>query len=106
MRRLTPMDIYNKEFKQTIRGYDVNEVNEFLDLIISNYEDILDENKLLKEKLKRLESAGIVDRVPEKSDPPVVDAIPERDLSQYDQIIRDILLRIEQIERRIGLYAR
>ncbi|SFJ07792.1 DivIVA domain-containing protein [Thermoflavimicrobium dichotomicum] len=103
MRRLTPMDIYNKEFKHAIRGYDVNEVNEFLDLIISNYEEVLEENKRLKEQVKKLEM--------EKEQNPVIHEtgsyqVMARDLSQYDQIIRDILLRIEQIERRIGLYAR
>lgn len=38
MQRLTPRDIFNKDFKSSIRGYDVDEVNEFLDLVIQNYE--------------------------------------------------------------------
>ncbi|RAL25904.1 DivIVA domain-containing protein [Thermoflavimicrobium daqui] len=101
MRRLTPMDIYNKEFKNAIRGYDVNEVNEFLDVVISNYEDVLEENKRLKEQLKKLEKDQ--PHVPQNTGRYQV---MEKDMSQYDQIIRDILIRIEQIERRIGLYAR
>ncbi len=53
MTRLTPMDIFNKDFKQSIRGYDVQEVNEFLDLIIRDFEDLIEENKQLKEQLKK-----------------------------------------------------
>lgn len=31
---LTPLDIHNKEFKRSFRGYDEDEVNEFLDQVI------------------------------------------------------------------------
>lgn len=37
MPRLTARAIHNKEFKRTFRGYDVNEVNDFLDQIIKDY---------------------------------------------------------------------
>ena len=35
---LTPIDIHNKEFSKVFRGYDEDEVNEFLDQIIKDYE--------------------------------------------------------------------
>ncbi|WP_108669768.1 DivIVA domain-containing protein [Peribacillus acanthi] len=48
---LTPLDIHNKEFTKGFRGYDEDEVNEFLDQIIKDYELILREKKELEEKL-------------------------------------------------------
>ncbi|GAF66153.1 cell-division initiation protein [Bacillus sp. TS-2] len=42
---LTPLDIHNKEFTRTFRGYDEDEVNEFLDQIIKDYEAVLREKK-------------------------------------------------------------
>ncbi|QPC46273.1 DivIVA domain-containing protein [Mangrovibacillus cuniculi] len=48
---LTPLDIHNKEFSRGFRGYDEDEVNEFLDQIIKDYEIILREKKELEEKL-------------------------------------------------------
>lgn len=49
--RLTPMDINNKEFKKVLRGYDSEEVDEFLDKIVENYEEVFKENSVLKEKI-------------------------------------------------------
>ncbi|MGF7046172.1 cell division initiation protein [Paenibacillus sp. DS2015] len=42
---LTPLDIHNKEFGRRIRGYDEDEVNEFLDQVIKDYESVIRENK-------------------------------------------------------------
>ncbi len=47
---LTPMDIHNKDFKRAIRGYSTNEVDEFLDRIVSDYEKLFRENDKLKEQ--------------------------------------------------------
>ncbi|MBQ9478189.1 MAG: DivIVA domain-containing protein [Selenomonadaceae bacterium] len=47
---LTPMDIHNKDFKRTIRGYSTNEVDEFLDRIVGDYEKLFRENDKLKEQ--------------------------------------------------------
>ena len=38
--KLTPVDISNKEFKKGIRGYAVEEVQEFLDEVVENYEKV------------------------------------------------------------------
>lgn len=35
---LSPLDIHNKEFTRGFRGYNEDEVNEFLDQIIKDYE--------------------------------------------------------------------
>ncbi|MPQ43984.1 DivIVA domain-containing protein [Clostridium tarantellae] len=49
--KLTPMDINNKEFKKALRGYCPEEVDEFLDKIVEEYENLYRENTTLKEKI-------------------------------------------------------
>lgn len=51
---LSPLDIHNKEFTRGFRGYAEDEVNEFLDQIIKDYEIILREKKDLDEKVKMM----------------------------------------------------
>ncbi|WP_410514532.1 DivIVA domain-containing protein [Paenibacillus sp. BR2-3] len=48
---LTPLDIHNKEFARRFRGYDEDEVNEFLDQVIKDYEIVIRENKELHNQL-------------------------------------------------------
>ncbi|RDW18482.1 septum formation initiator [Oceanobacillus arenosus] len=52
---LTPLDIHNKAFAKSLRGYDQDEVNEFLDQVIKDYEMAIREKKELKEKVGQLE---------------------------------------------------
>ncbi|MFE0556118.1 DivIVA domain-containing protein [Paenibacillus sp. FSL W8-0187] len=52
---LTPLDIHNKEFARRIRGYDEDEVNEFLDQIIKDYESVIRENKELGNQLMTMQ---------------------------------------------------
>lgn len=51
---LTPLDIHNKEFNKGFRGYDEDEVNEFLDQVIKDYELVLREKKDLEERLNEM----------------------------------------------------
>ncbi|WP_088043883.1 DivIVA domain-containing protein [Bacillus sp. EAC] len=48
---LTPLDIHNKEFGKSFRGYDEDEVNEFLDQVIKDYEIVIREKKQLEEQI-------------------------------------------------------
>lgn len=48
---LTPMDIHNKEFPVRMRGYDQDEVNDYLDQIIKEYEMLLKQKKEADNKL-------------------------------------------------------
>lgn len=52
--KITPMEINNKEFKKVLRGYNAEEVDEFLDEIVENYEELYKESSLLKEKVSAL----------------------------------------------------
>jgi len=52
---LTPLDIHNKEFSRSFRGYDEDEVNEFLDQVIKDYEALIRENKDLQNQMFTLQ---------------------------------------------------
>jgi cell division initiation protein len=49
---LTPLEIHNKEFETRMRGFDKDEVNEFLDQVIRDYELLIRENKETKDDLE------------------------------------------------------
>ena len=51
---LSLLDIHNKEFTRGFRGYAEDEVNEFLDQIIKDYEIVLREKKELEDKVKAM----------------------------------------------------
>lgn len=51
---ITPLDIQNKQFAKSVRGYKEEDVDGFLDLMTLDLEKILDENQKLKEKVKNL----------------------------------------------------
>lgn len=51
---ITPMEINNKEFKRSFRGYDIDEVDDFLDQVVEDYEKLYKENGALREKLNSL----------------------------------------------------
>lgn len=53
--KITPMDINNKDFKKGLRGYNVDEVHDFLDNLAEEYEIIYKENLNLKDKTSFLE---------------------------------------------------
>lgn len=51
---LTPLDIENKKFqKQMMNGYNVDEVDDFLDEITVDYEKLYKENTELREEIER-----------------------------------------------------
>ena len=50
---ITPLDIQNKEFKKSVRGYNEAQVDAFLDQIMIDYEQLYKENLEMKEQLER-----------------------------------------------------
>ena len=53
---ITPADIENKDFSRVKRGYDMEEVDDFLDLIIVDMEKLLRENRQLKEEIAKAQT--------------------------------------------------
>ncbi|ALS78213.1 MULTISPECIES: DivIVA domain-containing protein [Planococcus] len=49
---LSPLDIHNKEFSRAFRGYQEDEVNEFLEQIMRDYEILLKDKATLEERLR------------------------------------------------------
>jgi len=52
--RLTPLDIRNHRFSTRMRGLDAAEVEAFLRLIAEDYEELVRENEVLRDKTQRL----------------------------------------------------
>ncbi|MGF6376187.1 cell division initiation protein [Clostridiales Family XIII bacterium PM5-7] len=53
---ITPFEIENKDFSKAMRGYNIEEVDEFLDEIILDLQKLLAENEKLKADAKKLAS--------------------------------------------------
>jgi cell division initiation protein len=52
---ITPLEIQNKQFGKKMRGYDEDQVDEFLDRVTEDYEALYRENANLKDRVKILE---------------------------------------------------
>jgi len=53
--RITPMDIEQQEFSRSFRGYNEEEVDDFLDKIVKDYEELINENVRLNEKIEKMQ---------------------------------------------------
>ena len=96
---LMPQDILEKEFKIDTRGYRLKEVDQFLDVIIGDYEqflniindlekekaDLLTENMNLKQELRNTKLDVEAQKSNESNDFSNVDII--RRLSQLEKIV-------------------
>lgn len=55
---LSPIDIENKTFKKTkFGGYDINDVEDFLELLIVDYENLYKESAELKDRVNNLQES-------------------------------------------------
>lgn len=52
---LTPLDIQNKSFPVKMRGYEKDEVDDFLDLVVRDYEESVQKNRELEKALRHAE---------------------------------------------------
>lgn len=52
---LTSLEIRDKAFSTKFRGYDIDEVEEFLDIIVNDYEELIRENHEKEAKIRNLE---------------------------------------------------
>lgn len=97
---LTPQDILEKEFKIDTRGYRLKEVDQFLDTIISDYEQfasiirnleseresLLDQITHLKQELRNVRASVEIAKGSEKE---VTNLDIMRRLSQLEKIVYD-----------------
>ncbi|MEO0225389.1 MAG: DivIVA domain-containing protein [candidate division WOR-3 bacterium] len=52
----TPLEIRKQEFKKSFRGFDLHEVRTFLEMVASEFENLLRENATLSERNKDLDA--------------------------------------------------
>ena len=53
---ITPMDIHNKTFSKGLRGYSEEEVNDFLQQIVADYEQIYREHREMEEQMDQMKT--------------------------------------------------
>lgn len=49
---LTPVDIHNKEFSRSFRGFNQEEVDDFLDQVVNDYEKLYRDNSQMKKEIE------------------------------------------------------
>lgn len=126
---LTPLDIENERFSKTLKGYNVDEVDDFLDQLTVDYEKLYKENADLREQIenskKDLEHYRNVEHTLQNTlvmAQTTADDIKANAQSRADQIIRDaqseakratetiskeefeIRKRTEELKRQFGVY--
>lgn len=98
---LTPQDILEKEFKIDTRGYRLKEVDQYLDVIIGDYEqfakiiraqekekeELLNEIMSLKQEIRNLKTS--IDIAKASSDKEVTNLDILKRLSQLEKIVYD-----------------
>lgn len=65
--RITPLDIQQQKFSVRLRGFDVREVDAFLEKISEDLEDFIRENALLRKELDSVKAENIEFRDREQS---------------------------------------
>ena len=97
---LTPQDILEKEFKIDTRGYRLKEVDQFLDIVIGDYEQFLDIiNNLEKEKAELL--AEIMNLKQELRNSKLSVEVASNTGSRSEVTNVDIIKRLSQLEKMV-----
>ena len=85
--RITPLDIQQKQFATKFRGFDMEEVDSFLELIREEMEELLRENANLREEARRFEKQL-------------------KDYKNIEQTLRDTLINTQQMSEEYKDTAR
>src|SRR5690625_4417038 len=85
--QLSGKEILEKDFKTAMRGYNQDEVDEFLDIIINDYEK-------LQQQIEKLQLEN--DRLKKRNDQPVTRSSQQNSQSNYD-----VLMRLSNLEKEV-----
>ena len=97
---LSPQDILEKEFKIDTRGYRLKEVDQFLDIVISDYEQFLNIlNDLEKEKADLLSEIMSLKQELRNSKLSMEVARTNTDTGEVTNV--DIIRRLSQLEKMV-----
>lgn len=95
MRILTQKEIVEKDFDTKIRGYNPQDVDEFLDLVIQDYKSFQDEIDELKEQVENLVEE--LDHTSKQAD----SRTQTQNVGQSSVTNFDILKRLSNLERHV-----
>ena len=103
---ITPIDIQQQKFKIRFRGFDIREVDSFLETVAEAYEKIFRENEEIKENLKQLEKEVDGHKAQENAfrqvmikSQKMMEQMEESAKKNADQIIKDAEKKADQIRR-------
>jgi cell division initiation protein len=85
--RITPLDIQQKQFSTRLRGFDMEEVDSFLELIREEMEELLRENANLREEARRFEKQL-------------------KDYKNIEHTLRDTLINTQQMSEEYKITAK
>lgn len=103
---ITPLDIQNKEFERSFRGYDIEDVDEFLDRVGKDLEGIMRENSELREQLaEQLEKNKNYNRMEETMHNAIVVAQETAEEVKHNAKREAELIRREAMQEAHGLIA-
>ncbi|HLR60204.1 MAG TPA: cell division regulator GpsB [Pseudogracilibacillus sp.] len=86
--QLSSKEILEKDFKTSLRGYNQKDVDEFLDVVMQDYEALNNEIQQLKQENDRFKRSSAQE--PEHKKP-----------TQPQQVNYDVLKRLSNIERAV-----
>ena len=97
----TAKDIFDQDFKREVRGYNKDEVNEFLDDVIKDYETYAALVKELREENARLRE----ERAQKAEETPQTSPIASTATQEFPQVTTatnfDILKRLNRLEKEV-----
>lgn len=85
--QLNGKEILEKDFKTAMRGYNQDEVDEFLDIIISDYEKF-------QQQIEKLQLEN--ERLKKRFEQPTTRATQQNSQSNYD-----VLMRLSNLEKEV-----
>ena len=100
---ITPFEIENKEFSKAMRGYNAEEVDQFLDEIILEMQKLLAENEKLKSELKGLNAEMNQQKQSENSVVSTLESAKRlmNDLSESAEKRAEIILKNAQLDAEV-----
>ncbi len=102
MIELSPLDVRKKQddFARSLRGYDVDEVDSFLELVADRLEELVSENRRLTERVEALEDQLADYREREQALNEALLAAQELREEARNQAEKDAELRLEEAEAK------
>jgi cell division initiation protein len=105
--KMTPLDIQQKQFKLKFRGFDVREVDTFLEQMADGFESLQGENNRLHQEIKRLQHEVLGYREREESfkramlnSQKVLDQMKENARKSAELVVADAEVKAEKILSR------